>query len=208
MGLIAAALYAPFSRGSVTLRSRDPGVPPEVSQCLLTDPRDAKRMIIATRLAEQLIYEPAVKSCFREAYLLPRDPALRLINGSGVMGALKAVAATGVLGAPAGIRRAIINRAIAPGRLIADENGNHPVSDAEILAASGTMFHPSCTCAIGREDDPMAVVDAECRVYGVRGLRVADASVMPQVPSANTNIPTIMIAERVADFMRGKVGAV
>jgi choline dehydrogenase-like flavoprotein len=64
------------------------------------------------------------------------------------------------------------------------------------------MFHPSCTCAIGREDDRMAVVDPECRVYGVAGLRVADASVMPRVPSANTNIPTLMIAERVADFIR------
>jgi choline dehydrogenase-like flavoprotein len=72
----------------------------------------------------------------------------------------------------------------------------------EILAASGTMFHPSCTCAIGRTDDPMAVVDPECRVYGVAGLRVADASVMPSVPGANTNFPTIMIAERVADFIR------
>ena len=55
MGMIAAALYAPFSRGSVTLRSRDPDVPPEVSQRLLSDPRDAKRMVIATRFAEQLI---------------------------------------------------------------------------------------------------------------------------------------------------------
>jgi hypothetical protein len=53
------------------------------------------------------------------------------------------------------------------------------VAATEILAASGTMFHPSCTCAIGRTDDPMAVVDPECRVYGVAGLRVADASVMP-----------------------------
>jgi choline dehydrogenase-like flavoprotein len=50
----------------------------------------------------------------------------------------------------------------------------------------------------------MAVVDPECRVYGVSGLRIADASVMPSVPSANTNIPTVMIAERVADFMRGR----
>jgi 5-(hydroxymethyl)furfural/furfural oxidase len=64
------------------------------------------------------------------------------------------------------------------------------------------MFHPSCTCAMGGADNPMAVVDPECRVYGVQGLRVADASVMPSVPSANTNIPTVMIAERVADFMR------
>ena len=74
--------------------------------------------------------------------------------------------------------------------------------NAESLNASGTMFHPSCTCAIGRADDPMAVVDPECRVYGVPGLRVADASIMPSVVSANTNFPTIMIAERAADFIR------
>ena len=204
MGMIAASVYAPLSRGSVTLRSRDPDVPPEISQRLLSDPRDAKRMVIATRLAEQLISDKAVGSCFQEAYLLPRDPPLRLINGTGASGALKALAAATVLGSPPPLRRAIINRAIRPGRLVVDEAGNRPLSEAEILAASGTMFHPSCTCAIGRDDDRMAVVDPECRVYGVRDLRVADASIMPSVPSANTNIPTIMIAERVADFMRGK----
>jgi choline dehydrogenase-like flavoprotein len=204
MGMIAAALYAPFSRGAVTLRSPDPDVPPEVSQRLLSDPRDAKRMVQAARLAEELIYHDSIKGCFREAYLLPRDPPLRLINGMGAIGTLKAAAAAAVLKSPSALRRAIISRAIRPGRLIADERGNWPPSDTDILAASGTMFHPSCTCAIGREGDPMAVVDPQCRVYGVDGLRVADASVMPAVPSANTNIPTIMIAERAADFIRGK----
>jgi 5-(hydroxymethyl)furfural/furfural oxidase len=203
MGMIAAALYAPYSRGSVTLRSRDPDVPPAVSQRLLTDPRDAKRMVMATRMAEALINEPSVRDCFEEAYLLPRDPPLRLINGTGAVGSVKAFAAATVLGAPTTLRRAVVGRAIRPGRLIADGSGSGPpLTNAEILAASGTMFHPSCTCAIGRAVDPMAVVDPECRVYGVAGLRVADASVMPSVPSANTNFPTIMIAERVADFIR------
>ena len=55
---------------------------------------------------------------------------------------------------------------------------------------------------MGREDDPGAVVDAECRVYGVEGLRVADASVMPNIPRANTNLTCIMIGERVADLIR------
>ena len=139
----------------------------------------------------------------REAYLLPRDPPLRLINGTGIVGSVKAFASATVLGAPTTLRRAVVGRAIRPGRLIADGSGSGPpLTNAEILAASGTMFHPSCTCAIGRADDPMAVVDPECRVYGVASLRVADASVMPSVPSANTNFPTIMIAERVADFIR------
>jgi choline dehydrogenase-like flavoprotein len=202
MGMVAAALYAPFSRGSVTLRSPAPDVPPVVAQRLLTDERDARRMVTATRLAEALIVDPSVRECFEEAYLLPRDPPLRLVNGVGAIGALKALAASTVLASPASLRRAAIGSAIRPGRLIADRNGSKPLNDAEILTASGTMFHPSCTCAIGRPDDPMAVVDPECRVYGVPGLRVADASVMPSVVSANTNFPTMMIGERVADFVR------
>jgi choline dehydrogenase-like flavoprotein len=76
------------------------------------------------------------------------------------------------------------------------------MSDEEILDATGASFHPTSTCAIGAESDPMAVVDPYCRVYGVQGLRVADASVMPKIVTANTNMPTIMIAERVAEFMR------
>jgi 5-(hydroxymethyl)furfural/furfural oxidase len=127
---------------------------------------------------------------------------LRLINDSGAVGAIKALAATAVLHLPPPLRRAAIERSIAPGRLLAHRELHARLSDQEILAACGTMFHPSCTCAMGGEDDPMAVVDPTCRVYGVRGLRVADASIMPKVPSANTNIPIVMIAERAADFIR------
>jgi choline dehydrogenase-like flavoprotein len=207
MGMIAAALYAPFSRGTVKLASRDPAVPPTVAQRLLTDPRDAQRMIIAARFAEALIVDPAVRECYREAYLLPRDPPLRLINGTGVSGAVKAAATSAVLRAPAPLRRAVIDRAIRPGRFVAGANTHAPLAEAEILDASGTMFHPSCTCAMGRADDPNAVVDPACRVYGVAGLRVADASIMPSVVSANTNFPTIMIAERAAEFIRRGAGS-
>jgi len=80
--------------------------------------------------------------------------------------------------------------------------GAHRVSDEELaLAASEigtTIFHPVGTCAMGVADDPMAVVDARLRVYGVVGLRVADASVMPLITSGNTNAPTLMIAEKAA----------
>ena len=85
---------------------------------------------------------------------------------------------------------------------VAAADSIRPVSDEEILEATGASFHPASTCAIGAESDPLAVVDPHCRVYGVAGLRVADASVMPKIVSANTNMPTIMIAERVAEFMR------
>jgi choline dehydrogenase-like flavoprotein len=70
-----------------------------------------------------------------------------------------------------------------------------------IRRCTGTIYHPTSTCAIG------PVVDSELRVRGVEGLRVADASIMPSVVRGNTNAPTIMIAEKAADLIRGAHGA-
>jgi choline dehydrogenase len=78
--------------------------------------------------------------------------------------------------------------------------GADVTSDEDLLgfirATGGTIFHPSGTCKMGPETDPMAVVDARLRVHGIQGLRVADASIMPTVVSGNTNGPTIMIGEK------------
>nr|WP_276514333.1 GMC oxidoreductase [Actinomadura citrea] len=66
---------------------------------------------------------------------------------------------------------------------------------------AATLFHPTSTCAMGADG---SVCDTELRVRGVEGLRVVDASVMPAVPRGNTNAPTIAIAERAADLIRGR----
>ena len=65
-----------------------------------------------------------------------------------------------------------------------------------------TNFHPVATAKMGLASDPTAVVDQYCRVHGIEGLRVVDASVMPNIVRANTNLTCIMIGERVADWMR------
>jgi choline dehydrogenase-like flavoprotein len=73
-------------------------------------------------------------------------------------------------------------------------------SDEDLLAfarrAGQSVYHPACTCAMG------SVVDSSLRVYGFDGLRVVDASVMPEITGGNTNAPVIMIAERAADLIR------
>jgi choline dehydrogenase len=74
--------------------------------------------------------------------------------------------------------------------------------DAHVRATAGTVQHPVGTCAMGVGSN--AVVDPELRVHGLAGLRVVDASVMPDVPGGNTNGPTIMIAEKAADLIRGR----
>jgi len=74
--------------------------------------------------------------------------------------------------------------------------------DAFIREKAESAFHPSCSCRMGT--DAMAVVDGAGRVHGIQNLRVVDASIMPNVVSGNLNAPTIMIAEKVADLIRGK----
>jgi 4-pyridoxate dehydrogenase len=76
--------------------------------------------------------------------------------------------------------------------------------DAYIRRTSITVHHPLGTCRMGPAGDPMTVVDPMLRVVGVRGLRVIDASVMPDLIGGNINAPVIMIAERAADFIRGR----
>jgi choline dehydrogenase len=78
-------------------------------------------------------------------------------------------------------------------------------SDEELARLAGdiasTIFHPVGTTRMGRENDPMAVVNSRLQVRGIRGLRVVDAGVMPLITSGNTNSPTLMIAEKAAHWM-------
>ena len=204
LAMIGAALYAPYSRGSVTLCGPHADVPPNIDFRLLDDPRDAPRMVKAGRLVETLLHDPAVANSYSDAFLLPPTMALNQFNKPGWIGALLAAAAKLTLNSPASVSRALIGPAIRPGRWFANRHGRSSLSDSEILGAAVPMAHPAGTCTIGRKDDPSAVVDSACRVYGVQNLRVVDASVMPRIPSANTNLPTIMIAERAADLIRSR----
>jgi choline dehydrogenase len=82
------------------------------------------------------------------------------------------------------------------------ERNNREQIERYIRDHSDTEYHPTSSCKMGPDSDPMAVVDSQLRVRGVAGLRVIDASVMPNITAGNTNAPTIMIAEKAADMIR------
>ncbi len=102
-------------------------------------------------------------------------------------------------------RRIVAQPALAPFRPRELKPGVEFESDADLAKLAGdigtTIFHPVGTAKMGPASDPRAVVDARLRIHGVPGLRIADASVMPTITSGNTNAPTLMIAERAAEWL-------
>jgi len=97
------------------------------------------------------------------------------------------------------MRRLLIERLITDGAPLQALLARDDVMDEFVHSGVHGLWHPSCTCRMGRPDDPQAVTDSRGRVIGIEGLRVADASVMPVIPRANTNITTVMIGEKIAD---------
>ena len=107
-------------------------------------------------------------------------------------------------------RRIAAQPALAPFHPREVKPGTQYQTDDELARLAGdigtTIFHPVGTCRMGRDDEPGAVLDSRLRVRGVAGLRVVDASVMPDITSGNTNSPTLMIAERAAEWTLASVG--
>jgi choline dehydrogenase len=93
--------------------------------------------------------------------------------------------------------------------IVREVKPNNPKTDEEILEFcrnnGATIFHPTGTCQMGPDSNPMAVLDSSLRVRGVQNLRVVDCSAMPTLPSGNTNWPAVMLAERAADLILGRI---
>jgi choline dehydrogenase len=106
------------------------------------------------------------------------------------------------------VRKIMKTKAMEPYYDGEDFPGEHVQSDADLLESirqrGTTTFHPAGSCKMGPSSDPMAVVNDELRVHGLEGLRVADASVMPRMISANLNAACLMIGEKASDLILGR----
>ena len=100
---------------------------------------------------------------------------------------------------PASLRSYLIRTLVMEGVTLHDLMRDDEALETFVRKAAVGVWHASCTCRMGSEDDPMAVTDPAGRVRAAAGLRVVDASIFPVVPCANTNFPVLMTAEKCAD---------
>ena len=191
----------PYSRGFVRLASPDPADAPEVDFRLLSDPRDLKRLREGFRHIVDLARDPAYDAVRADVFPMVYSDRVRKVSRPTRWNAFQTAVLARMLDAFGFARTWLIRRLIAPvtlDELLADD----ATLDAYVDRSAVGVWHPMGTCRMGAEDDPQAVTDPAGRVHGLGGLRVCDASLMPAAVSANTNLPTIMVAERVADLIR------
>jgi 5-(hydroxymethyl)furfural/furfural oxidase len=99
------------------------------------------------------------------------------------------------------LRRFLIRRVITNGESLTDILQNDRTIEDYVRSTLGTSWHASGTCRMGARNDDASVVDSSGAVIGARNLFVADASIMPRITRTNTNLPTLMLAERLADLI-------
>ncbi len=187
-----------YSRGEVTLAAPDPRTEPQVDFRMLSDPRDLARLMDAVRLGARALGDPALAGLRGPVFPASYSPRVARAAAPKPWPAAQRGVLSGLLDIAGPARAALIHGLVTQGvtldRLLSDERALAAFVAAEV----GGTWHPSGTCRMGSADDPMSVCDGAGRVRGIDHVSVCDASLMPTIPRANTNIPTVMIAERIA----------
>jgi 5-(hydroxymethyl)furfural/furfural oxidase len=204
LGTIFFWVNKSYSRGRVKLRSRDALEEPDVEFAMLSDERDLERLKLAVRFGAHTLGDPTLAACRDTVFPASYSPRVAAVAVPGRWNALQRGLLSALLDAAGPLRgalvRAVITQGVSLDTLLREDGA---LTDYVKRFVGGT-WHPSGTCRMGAASDALAVTDACGAVYGAEALHVCDASLMPSIPCANTNVPTIMIAERIADLLRGK----
>lgn len=198
---LGVALYRPRSRGTVRLRSPDYRHSPDVRFQMLTNGADVERIAAGLRLAAELMEHAAITPLRNEVFVAAYAGVVRRLNAPGRRNAVFAHLLGTLLDGPPPIRRAMLAGA---GLLLRERHQRDETAAWFSTLVRRRVFgtyHVAGTCKMGSDSDPLAVVDSGCSVYGVEGLSVIDASVMPELVRANTNLPVMMIAEKASDLL-------
>jgi 5-(hydroxymethyl)furfural/furfural oxidase len=187
--------------GQVKLASRDPQREPIVEFNLLSDRRDLDRLMSGFRKMAGLQLSAPLKAVTDKPFPASYSDRVRKIGVVNAKNKILTGIAAALMDGPAALRHYMIDNFVVEGFTFDQVMADDEAMEAFVRKAAIGVWHASCSCRMGRPDDPMAVVDTEGRVKGIQGLRVVDASIFPVVPCANTNLPTLMTAEKIAETM-------
>jgi 5-(hydroxymethyl)furfural/furfural oxidase len=202
LGALIVCVYKPYSRGRLQIASADASAEARIEFNLLSDARDLTRLVQGVAMARELLADPRVGAAASDIFPARYTPRIRALNRRSAWNGIVATAGSVLMESSASLRKWLLKNYVSPGPDL-----DALVADAARLREWVTVgaipfYHPSGTCRMGNAADPAAVVDEDCRVIGVTGLRVADASIMPCVPRGNTNLPVMMIAEKLSATLR------
>lgn len=189
------------SRGRLALASADPAVEPAVDFRMLSDERDLVRLKAALVAGAEVLRDAHMEGFRDVVFPASYTPRVAEIAAPGGWNALQRGAFSALLDAAGPLRSALVHAVVTLGTTLDGLLADDAALTEFVRRNVGCTWHPSGTCRMGRREDPAAVTSPTGEVHGIAGLRVADASLMPSIPCANTNLPTIMIAERIAAFV-------
>jgi 5-(hydroxymethyl)furfural/furfural oxidase len=187
--------------GQVKLASRDPRAEPTVEFNLLSDRRDLDRLMSGFRKMAGLQMSAPLKAVTDKPFPASYTDRVRKIGVVNTKNKILTTIAAAMMDGPAALRHFMIDNFVVEGFTFDQVMNDDEALEAFVRKATIGVWHASCTCRMGRPDDPMSAVDTQGRVKGLEGLRVVDASIFPVVPCANTNFPTLMSAEKIVDVM-------
>ena len=185
--------------GQVKLTSRNWADEPEVEFNLLSDKRDLDRIADGIRRISPLFDHPAMRAAMSDPFPASYSDKVRQVGTINTKNKILTGIMAKLLDGPGFLRKLLIEKLIMEGFTLDDVCNDEDAAESFIRKAAVGVWHASCTARMGSPDDPMSVTDNAGRVHGIGGLRVVDASIFPVVPCANTNFPTIMVAEKISD---------
>ncbi|UFW52636.1 MULTISPECIES: GMC family oxidoreductase [Bradyrhizobium] len=201
LGLYFLWCNRPYSSGSLTLASQDPKAYPVVDFNLLSDERDVERLVSAVRLLARLVVHPQLNPEAGDFFPASYSPRIKRLSRYGTANRIVASILGPMLDVPAGLRQLLIRLVLLNGTAFQATLADERALEAFVRQSVFGVWHPVGTCRMGDPADRMAVVDPGGRVIGSENVYVADASIMPRLPTANTNIPVIMAAEKISDAL-------
>ncbi len=185
--------------GEVKLQSNDWRTEPEVAFNLLSDTRDLDRLADGFRRMAALHALDAMKHVTDDPFPASYSDKVRQVGVINQKNRLLTDLMAKLLDGPAILRKTLLKKLVMEDFTLEQVLADSDALEAFVRKAAVGVWHASCTCRMGADDDPMAVTTPTGLVRGTRNLRVVDASIFPVVPCANTNFPTLMTAEKIAD---------